>query len=603
MVENWERGNGHGKSLAAEAVPHARSRSLAIGIAIASVTLVLATMVALGRRPQPDPVPRVVRVIPITNDGQPKLTNTPYDFQSPMVTDGARIFFEEQRAVHSAIAEVSTIGGDTELLKMPFRSAQLAGISPDHSQLLLADMYSETATEMPFYNLPVIGGTAQRIGDLLAQDAAWSPTGEWMVFARKDELILTKQDGTPVRKLVAGMGLPWWPRWSPDGKKLRFTVADPRTQSNSIWEVSPDGSNLRSVFTRGNGPPSECCGTWTHDGKYFVFQSIQDNDASVWISSERNSGFQTEQHPVRLTTGPMQTYSPLLSIDDKTIYVIGAKHRSELLRYNFKTKEFLPFLTGLSASEVEFSKDGQFIVYVSYPERTLWRAKSDGTRRVQLTSLPFTAWLPRWSPDGTQIAFFGGMPGKPWKVYLIPSMGGTPQAAWPETLNQGDPNWSPDGNSLVFGRLPWKTGATEPCAIYILDFKTRRVSQVEGSEGLFSPRWSPDGKYLMAMKPDSTAILLYSFHLQKWTTIARGLLSYAAWSRNSKYIYALDFHLPGVTRWVRIRVGDGSVETVADVGNIRQISSGWTGLGADESPIVGREIGTEEIYALELNTP
>lgn len=520
-----------------------------------------------------------------------------------MVTDGARIFFEEQRAVHSAIAEVSTIGGDTELLKMPFRSAQLAGISPDHSQLLLADMYSETATEMPFYNLPVIGGTAQRIGDLLAQDAAWSPTGEWMVFARKDELILTKQDGTPVRKLVAGMGLPWWPRWSPDGKKLRFTVADPRTQSNSIWEVSPDGSNLRSVFTGGNGPPSECCGTWTHDGKYFVFQSIQDNDASVWISSERNSGFQTEQHPVRLTTGPMQTYSPLLSIDDKTIYVIGAKHRSELLRYNFKTKEFLPFLTGLSASEVEFSKDGQFIVYVSYPERTLWRAKSDGTRRVQLTSLPFTAWLPRWSPDGTQIAFFGGMPGKPWKVYLIPAVGGATKAAWPETLNQGDPNWSPDGNSLVFGRLPWKTGATEPCAIYILDFKTRRVSQVEGSEGLFSPRWSPDGKYLMAMKPDSTAILLYSFHLQKWTTIARGLLSYAAWSRNSKYIYALDFHLPGVTRWVRIRVGDGSVETVADVGNIRQISSGWTGLGADESPIVGREIGTEEIYALELNTP
>jgi Tol biopolymer transport system component len=548
-------------------------------------------------------VPTVARIIPITNDGQQKLTNTPYDFQSPMVTDGARIFFEEQRATHSAIAEVSTSGGDTELLKTPFRSAQLAAVSPDHSQLLLADMYSETATEMPFYNLPVIGGTAQRIGDLLAHDAAWSPSGEWMVFARKDELILTKPDGTPVRKLVAGMGLPWWPRWSPDGKKLRFTISDPRTQANSIWEVFPDGSNLRPLVTAEDGPPTECCGTWTHDGRYFVFQAIRDNNAAVWMSSERNSGFRSKQDSIRLTTGPMQTYAPLPSIDDKTVYVIGAKHRSELVRYNFRTKTFVPFLTGLSASEVEFSKDGQSIIYVNYPEGTLWRAKADGSSRVQLTSVPFTVWLPRWSPDGTQITFFGGMPGKPWKVYVIPATGGTPESVWPETLNQGDPNWSPDGNSLVFGRLPWKTGATEPCAIYILDLKTRRLSQVEGSEGLFSPRWSPDGKYLMAMKPDSTQILLYSFDLHKWTTVARGLLNYASWSGDSKYIYAMDSHLPGVTTWVRIRVGDGKVDTVADLSTVRQIVTAWIGLDADESPIVAREIGTEEIYALQLTTP
>ncbi len=105
------------------------------------------------------------------------------------------------------------------------------------------------------------------------------------------------------------------------------------------------------------------------------------------------------------------------------------------------------------------------------------------------------------SPDGKQIAFFGGMPGKPWKVYLIAAEGGEPQQLLADELNEGDPSWSPDGASLAFGRLPWKTGTTESSEIYIMDLKSHRRTTVPGSNGLFSPRWSPNGNIFSPRKP------------------------------------------------------------------------------------------------------
>jgi dipeptidyl aminopeptidase/acylaminoacyl peptidase len=106
------------------------------------------------------------------------------------------------------------------------------------------------------------------------------------------------------------------------------------------------------------------------------------------------------------------------------------------------------------------------------------------------------------------------MPGKPWKVYLIAAEGGQPQQLLAGEGNEGDPSWSPDGASLAFGRLPWKTGTMESTEIYIIDLKSRKVSTLPGSNGLFSPRWSPNGKYLLATKADSSAFLLFDIAKQ-----------------------------------------------------------------------------------------
>ena len=80
--------------------------------------------------------------------------------------------------------------------------------------------------------------------------------------------------------------------------------------------------------------------------------------------------------------------------------MIGVKNRGEVVRYEPRKRQFVPFLPGISALDVEFSHDGRSIVYVQYPGLTLWRARQDGSERLQLTSAPFRARLPRWSPDG-----------------------------------------------------------------------------------------------------------------------------------------------------------------------------------------------------------
>ena len=544
--------------------------------------------------------PRVLGIVAITNDGRQKMTNTPYDFLTPLVSDGSRLFFEETDSVHSSIAQVAISGGDTEPVVTPFQSAQLAGISPDHTHILLAHMTTPTVIDMPFYSMPVIGGTAKRLGDFVGHDAAWSPDGEALAYASNDELDVAGRDGVFVRKLIGGVGIPWWPRWSADGKKLRFTLSDPKTQSSSIWEVRSDGTHLRAVFPGWNNPPNECCGSWTPDGRYFVFQATRDETTSIWALQERTDFFgRAIPGPVQLTNGPMSTNVPLPSPDGKKIYVIGVKNRGEVVRYEPRKRQFVSFLQGVSALDIEFSSDGRSVVYVQYPDLTLWRARQDGSERLQLTSSPFRARFPRWSPDGKQIAFFGGMPGKPWKVQLIAAEGGEPQQLLADELNEGDPSWSPDGSSLAFGRLPWKTGTTEPAEIYIMDLKSHRLTTVPGSNGLFSPRWSPNGKYLLATKADSSAFLLFDLANQKWTILAQGGMGYPYWSRDSNYVYFEDLNVPHRSSVARVRVKDGSVETIADLSTLRQISVGWIGRGPDDLPIAVREVGTEEIYALD----
>jgi Tol biopolymer transport system component len=142
---------------------------------------------------------------------------------------------------------------------------------------------------------------------------------------------------------------------------------------------------------------------------------------------------------------------------------------------------------------------------------------SSGRQRLQLSFPPIQAAWPRWSPDGKRIAFMGNLPGRPWKVYLVSADGGNPQEAMPEEHNEADPNWSADGNSLVFGPAPWaEESKPRGMAIHMLDLKTRQISTLPGSEGLYSPRWSPNGRNIVAQSTASEALLIFDWTTQKW---------------------------------------------------------------------------------------
>ena len=389
------------------------------------------------------------------------------------------------------------------------------------------------------------------------------------------------------------------PVWSPDGKSLRVDVADRLGGRPLIWEVSLDGTGLHRMLPGGtNSPDNECCGRWTPDGKYFLSESR----GQVWALSRKAGPFQNQPNPIQLTFSPLVMADPTPSIDGKKLFVVGKRFNAELMRYDMKSGQFFPFMGGIPAEFASFSKDGQWVAYVSYPNGALWRSKLDGSERLQLTYppsylfSPSYAFLPRWSPDGKTIVFFETDSHGAAKIYGVSADGMPPQLLMPDDQSQQlDPNWSPDENKIVFGGA----GNDPASTIRILDLKTHQVDTLPGSLGLFSPRWSPDGRYIPALSIDSTRLLLFDFQTQKWTELAKGRVGWLEFSHDGRYLQFLDSTGSG-TVW-KIRLSDGKKEQVVDLKNF--VTAGYYGsslaIAPDDSPLLLRDSGTQDIYSLD----
>jgi Tol biopolymer transport system component len=372
--------------------------------------------------------------------------------------------------------------------------------------------------------------------------------------------------------------------------------------------VAADGSNPHPLLPGWNNPANECCGNWTADGRYFVFQSTRNQTTNIWARREQTGLFRRgSQESVQLTIGPLNYYFPAPSLDGKKLFVVGEQKRGELVRYDAKTQQLVPYLRGSSDEHLDFSRDGERVAYVTYPEGNLWRSKVDGEQRRQLSFPPMRAVLPRWSPDGKQIVFMASTPGKPWKSYLVSAEGGIPQQLTPDERTEIDPGWSPDGKTLVFHA----GAARDPSnsAIYLLEVSTRRPSKLSGSEGLMSPRWSPDGRYIVANNVGlQSKLRLYDFTTQKWSELMAGAGQSARgphWSRDGKYVYFIGSHERGRAIF-RVGIGDRKVELWASLKGSRLaagVFGAWIGWTLDDQPLMLHDVGTQDIYALEWQTP
>src|SRR5580693_5798524 len=470
---------------------HARPKTSFAKWLVAGVVAVTAVVGAILLIRSPGSPPVVASSLQITNDGTSKRS---------LVTDGARLYFSEHLSGHSILMQVSTSGGETAPVPTSLASADIYDFYPGRSELLVKGVAEGSETEWPIWVLPVPAGSIRQVGNILAHAAAWAPDGQHIVYARGSTLNLCNADGTDSRELLAVQGVPLAPRFSPDGRRLRFTIRNTNQRTSSLWEVSADGNGLHPLLPDWNRPAQESGGTWTPDGEYFLFESTRDHSQNIWVLREGGSLFHKgPAEPTQLTVGPLMFSDPTPSPDGKKLFVIGQQRRFDLVRLDGKS-QFSIYMPGVSAGEADIQRNGEWITYVAHPELTLWRSKLDGSSRSQLTFAPMQAHMPRWSPDGTQIAFIASRPGKPWKVFVISGGGGTPREVAAGEHNQGDPTWMPDSDSIVFAGVPWLEYATTSGPnIHMVDLKTSQVSDVPGSENLFSPRVSPDGRYVAAL--------------------------------------------------------------------------------------------------------
>src|SRR5256884_303656 len=341
---------------------------------------------------------------------------------------------------------------------------------------------------------------------------------------------------------------------SPDGSVLLMSTALGTSGDGPLWTVPVLGGTPRRLGNlEGHG------GAWAPDRRYFVFQAIRDETSNVWAMNEHGGLFRsTRQQPIQLTTGPMNIGDPVPSRDGKRLFVQGWRPRGELVRYDARSGQFAPYLSGISAMGLDFSRDGVWVAYNDGTDGTMWRSKVDGTQKLQLVSPPMQAYLPRWSPDGKQIAFFGHPPGEPWQIYVVPVAGGSPELIYRSGANLADPSWSPDGKSLAFGENSLNNQGS---AVYVLDLKTRNASKLPGSDGLFSPRWSPNGRYLAAIPLDSLKLMLFELTTQKWTELAKIFVAYPTWSRDGRYLY-FNGILDNQEGYFRLQISDRKLERI-----------------------------------------
>jgi len=285
---------------------------------------------------------------------------------------------------------------------------------------------------------------------------------------------------------------------------------------------------------------------------------------NIWAIREGKGLFRTARpQPVQLTVGPMAFMGPTLSPDGKRLFAVGVQNRGELMRYDRKSRQFVSYLSGLSAEGLDFSRDGEWVTYVSFPQATLWRSRLDGSQRLQLTDSSIVVGLPRWSPDGKRIAFSARKPSEDWRIYVVSADGGSPEQLTP---GEGllDPTWSPDGNFLAYSSEYTNLHSV----VRIVDLRTHHVSTVPGSEGLFSPHWSRDGRFLFAVShklQNSQKLLMYTFATQKWEQLLLAKsIDYPTWSRSGEYIHFINFVEDG-TPFYRVRVSDHKLERIGVV--------------------------------------
>ena len=238
---------------------------------------------------------------------------------------------------------------------------------------------------------------------------------------------------------------------------------------------------------------------------------------------------------------------------------------------------------------------------MSYPDGMLWRSRTDGSERLQLTFLPMSVLAPQWSPDGKQIAFAAQVPGKPLHIYTVSADGGTPHEMTKGDRNDVFPNWTPDGNAILFGNIWWGSAP----ALHRLDLKTSEVTTLKNSDGARVPTLSPNGNFVAALS-ETYHLLLFDLKTEERSELTKLSTHNPSWSRDGKYVY-FDSTDQGEPAFYRVQIKDRKVERVVSLKEVKRPTSqswgSWTGLTPDGAPLALRDISTYEVYALDWQLP
>jgi serine/threonine protein kinase/Tol biopolymer transport system component len=536
---------------------------------------------------------RVESIVQITNDGYPK------PLPSFIVSDGSRLYFQEIRSGLSGIAQTSITGGQTVPVISTLVNPELLDISPDSSALLIR--YGTFGNTF-IATLPLPSGQPRTLAK--ASTAAFLPDGQRIVYCDGKSLYIAQIDGTVELKIpdVADCAQTWL-SVSPDGRRVRFAISN--SYDLEQWEVRADETHPHPQQV----PSTEgvAKGSWTADEKFFIVGRWENGPINLWALPEKHGILsRSSGEPIRLTNGPLSYGAPLLSRDGKKIFAIGYQNRGELIRYDSASKQFMPFLNGISATDVIYSLDRQWLIYVSYPGHDLWRCRADGTNCVQMTYPPILVYLPDISPDGNKVGFLAMDPKRRnWGTYVMDTAGGKPRFI---IGGQNLTGWSFDSTALLVNiPTPTKNSTNaDSMQLASIDIESGKISIIPNSEGK-GGAVQPTEQMIIA-SGEQDRLYWFDRSTEKWSVLAEGPIQAYTMSPDLKYLYFVR-EQPDNAQAMRIRLADRKIENIASLKGVRRLTEpaqgeySWVGVSQDGSLLLTRDTGTQEIYALNLHQP
>jgi Tol biopolymer transport system component/DNA-binding winged helix-turn-helix (wHTH) protein len=513
----------HAEPTGIAAMPQAAARPAVIGgTTFAAVALMLSLLVVaaisylpLERRRSPDRAPeRVLRQFTYHSGLQREPTWSP---------DGQWIAYTSDRAGNSDIwVQALADPNPTQITTAPFEDSQ-PDWSPDGRYLV----FRSERESGGLYIVPSRGGIERKIASFGYQPR-WSPEGTSILFSSSGHLGGTTRvytvgvdGGVPelVRPDLLDKRRPIHVAWKTDGRQVSVLQRDAKVRflTAAIGGGAPRFSEIAPDVQRRIDEAGLSLGrfVWSRSGQYLYFEGQSHRVRNLWRVTVDPVTLAWIAGPERLTTGAGDDSDLALSPDGARVVFAARLSRTRL--WSFPFDAFSGELTGsgqpvtsggAGEQDADAPDDGSKLVYRVHRgnRQELWeRSIADGREHLLISSPDWFRTRPRWSPDGTSLAYTRRRANSDSRtdavVAVLSSSGGAERLLTrPGNVDLVPTDWSPDGRWLLGA---CRSNPSQPPAVCVMpataspgdDIRVRVVA-ADPARNLFEQRFSPDQRWI-----------------------------------------------------------------------------------------------------------